>query len=111
MFTGLILINKGIGPTEEKVKGVVGAREPQNASKVRSFLGLAYYKARFIVDFATVGETLCKLTKEGVRFRFGDEQRRAFNELKSRLSSAETLGYFDKCFGCQLVSSKQSCSP
>ena len=108
---GLILINKGIGPTEEKVKGVVRAREPQNASKVRSFLGLANYKARFIPDFATVGETLCKLTKKGVRFRFGDEQRRAFNELKSRLSSVETLGYFDKCFGCQLVSSKQSCSP
>ena len=30
-----------------------------------------------------------------MRFRIGDEQRRAFNELKSRLASAETLGYFD----------------
>ena len=29
-------------------------------------------------------------------FRIGDEQRRAFSELKSRLASAETLGYFDK---------------
>ena len=28
--------------------------------------------------------------------RFGDEQRRAFSKLKSRLASAETLGYFDK---------------
>ena len=109
---GLILTNKGIGPTEEKVKGVVGAREPKNASEVRSFLGLANYKAWFILDFATVAEPLRKLlTKKGVCFTFGDEQRRAFNELKRRLSSAETLGYFDKCFGCQLVSSKQSCSP
>ena len=79
--------------------------------KLEASSDLANYKARFIPDFATIGETLCKLTKKGVRFRFGDEQRRAFNELKSRLSSAETLGYFDKCFGCQLVSSKQSCSP
>ena len=108
---GLMLTNKGIGSTEEKVKGVVGAREPQNASKVRSFLRLANYKAWFILDFATVAEPLRKLTKKGVCFTFGDEQRRAFSELKSRLSSAETLGYFDKCFGCQLVSSKQSCSP
>ena len=29
-------------------------------------------------------------------FRIRDEQRRAFNELKSRLAGAETLGYFDK---------------
>ena len=59
---------------------------------------------------ASSAEPSCKLTKKGVCFTFGDEQRRAFSELKSRLSSAETLGYFDKCFGCQLVSSKQSCS-
>ena len=94
VFMGLILMNKGIVPTEEKVKGVVEASEPQNASEVRSFLELANYKARFIPDFAKVAEPLRKLTKKGVCFRFGDEQRRAFNELKSRLSSAETLGYF-----------------
>ena len=45
---------------------------------------------------ATVAEPFCNLSKKGVCFRFGDEQRRAFNELKSRLPSAETLGYFDK---------------
>ena len=91
VFMGLMLTNKGIGPTEEKVTAVVGAREPQNACKVRSFLGLANYKVRFIPDFATVAEPLHKLTKKGVCFRFGDEQRREINELKSRSSSAETL--------------------
>ena len=43
VFMGLILTNKGIGRTEEKVKAVVEAREPQNTSEVRSFLGLANY--------------------------------------------------------------------
>ena len=37
-----------------------------------------------------------RLIKKGVRFESGDEQRKAFNELKKRPSSAETLGYFDK---------------
>ena len=59
-------------------------------------MGLANYNARFIPDFATVAETLRRLTKKGVRFEFGDEQRKAFTELKKRLSSAEILGYFDK---------------
>ena len=94
MFMGLLLTNKGIGPTE--MRAVVEAREPQNASEVRSFLGLANYNAQFIPDFATGAEPLREFTKKGVCFRFRDEQRSAFNELGSRLASAETLGYFDK---------------
>ena len=50
---------------------------------------------QFIPDFVIVAEPFCTLSKKGVCFRFGDEQKRAFNELKSRLPSAETLGYFD----------------
>ena len=93
VFMGLMLTNKGIGPTEEKGKAVVKAREPQNAPQVRSFLGLANYNVQFIPHLATVAEPFCNLSKKGVCFRFGDEQRRAFNELKSRLASAETLGH------------------
>ena len=78
------------------MQAIVSAREPQNASEVRSFLGLANYNARFIPGFATVAEPLHRLTKKGVRFEFGDEQRKAFTELKKRLSSAEILGYFEK---------------
>ena len=96
VFMGLVLSDNGIGPAEDKVKAIVEAREPQSASEVRSFLGLANYNARFIPDFATVAEPLRRLTKKGVRFEFGEEQKNAFNELKRRLSSAETLGYFDK---------------
>ena len=70
VFMGLMLTNQGIGPTEEKVKAIVEAREPQNASEVRSFLGLANYNARFIPDFATVAEPLRRLTKKGVCFKF-----------------------------------------
>lgn len=96
VFMGLVLSDNGIGPAEDKVKAIVDAREPQSASEVRSFLGLANYNARFIPDFATVAEPLRRLTKKGVHFEFGEEQKNAFNELKRRLSSAETLGYFDK---------------
>lgn len=96
VFMGLVLSNNGIGPTEDKVKAIIDAREPQSASEVRSFLGLANYNARFIPDFATTAEPLRKLTKKGVRFEFGEEQKNAFNELKRRLSNADNLGYFDK---------------
>ena len=44
-------------------------------------MGVANYNARFIPDFATFAEPL--------RFEFGDEQRKAFTELKRRLPCAE----------------------
>ena len=83
VFMGLMLTNKGIGPTEEKGKAVVKEREPQNALEVRSFLGLANYNAQFIPDFATVADLFCNLSKKGVCFRL-------------EMSTEETLGYFDK---------------
>ena len=77
-------------------KSIIDARETKSASEVRSFLGLANYNALFIPNFGKVAEPLRRLTKKGVGFEFGEEQRKAFNELKGRLSSAETLGYFEK---------------
>ena len=45
VFVGLVLTDKGIRPTKDKVRAIVNARELQNASEVRSFLGLANYNA------------------------------------------------------------------
>ena len=59
--------------------------------------------SRFIPDFATATEPLRSLTKKGVRFEFADEQRKAFTELKKRLSSAKILGYFDKDAKTQII--------
>ena len=36
---GMLLSEKGIGPTEDRVKAVLEAKEPENATDVRSFLG------------------------------------------------------------------------
>ena len=93
-FMGLVLSQRGIGPTEEKVNAVTEAREPQNVSEVKSFLGLVNFNARFIPDLAIVTEPLRRLTKKGETFIFGPEQQTAFTELKQRMAKAETLGYF-----------------
>ena len=52
---------------------------------------------------ATISEPLRRLTKKGVPFNFGLEQKKAFQELKDKLSSAITLGYFDKDAPTQVV--------
>jgi hypothetical protein len=95
-FMGHLVSDKGIGPTEEKVKAVVDAREPKTASEVRSFLGLVNFCSRFIPDLATIAEPLRKLTRTTTPFVWGEEQKSSFQELKDKMSSAESLAYFDK---------------
>lgn len=95
-FMGILLTQKGIGPTEERVRAVVEAREPQNASEVLSFLGLVNYSSRFIPQFATLAEPLRCLTRKDSKFVFGPEQKSAFNTLKEELAKSGTLAYFDK---------------
>ncbi len=96
VFMGMLLSEKGIGPTAERVRAVVEAREPENASEVRSFLGLAGYSSRFIPQFACISEPLRRLTRKDAKFHFGTEQKKAFKILKDKLAEATTLAYFDK---------------
>ena len=91
---GSFLSARGIGPADVKVKAVVDVREPKNAAEVRTFLGLVNFTARFIPDPATVSAPLRQLTKNGEQFVWGPEQQQSLDELKKRLSSAGTLGYF-----------------
>lgn len=96
VFMGILLSQKGIGPTKERVRAVIEAREQENATEVRSFLGLVGYSSRFISQFATLSEPLRRLTRKDTPFNFGLEQKRAFQALKDELARAGTLAYFDK---------------
>ena len=78
VFMGLLLSKHGIGPTEEKVRAVVEASQPQTPSEVRSFLGLVGFSARFIPDFATTADPLRRLARKGEPFVWGEEQEKSF---------------------------------
>lgn len=99
VFMGILLSEKGIGPTSEKVRVLVETREPENASEVCSFLGLAGYSCRFIPQFAAISEPLWRLTKKDVPYVFGPEQKEAFETLRKKLAEASRLAYFDKDAG------------
>ena len=52
--------------------------------------------SRFIPDLATTAEPLRKLTRTKTPFVWGKEQARSFQELKDKMSRAESLAHFDK---------------
>ena len=100
-FLGHKLSARGINPAKDKVEAVIGAREPECVSEVRSFL--VNYCSRFIPDYATLTEPLRKLTRKNVKFQFGEEQKNAFKVLKDALASADTLGYYDPSARTQII--------
>ncbi len=67
---------------------------PENVKELTSFLGLATYCSRFILQFATITEPLRRLLETGVPFNFGHDQQDAFQELKRAMTQAETLAYY-----------------
>ena len=99
----LVLSQQGVDPTEEKVKAVNEARKPKIVSKVKSFVGLVNFNARFIPDLGTVAEPLRRLKKKGESFIFGLKQQVAFSDLKRRLAQADTLGYFDRTSRTKII--------
>ena len=89
VFMGLILTRHGIELTEEKVRAVVEASQPQSPSDVRSFLGVVGTGARFTPDFATTADPFG-------RFTWGEEQEKSFQKLKEQIAGAPVLAYFDR---------------
>lgn len=93
-FIGQVISGKGIRLTEECVKHLLNATEPNSASEMRSFLSLVNFSLRYMPDLAFVTEPLRKLTKKNVQFEWKSEQQKLFDETKKRMSNSETLGFF-----------------
>ena len=102
-FMGHVLSEKGISPAESKVEAVKNARNPENPSEVRSFLGLVNYCSRYIPNFSTVSAPLRELTKARVKWTWNSEHQKSFDKLKELLASAKTLAYYDKEAETQVI--------
>jgi hypothetical protein len=85
---------------EEKIKVVRDWMPPQNVSQVRSFLGLAGFYQWFVKDFSTVAAPINELTKKEVPSKWGEAQQKAFEDLKTKLTTAPVLALpdFSKTF-------------
>jgi len=80
---------------KEKVNGVLSWPKPKNVKDVRKFLGLANYYRRFIKDFAQVARPMNMLTRKDVKWQWGEEQQKAFDELKRIFTTKPVLAALD----------------
>ena len=94
-FFGIVFSDNGVSPDPNKVADLHDAKEPQNQSEIRSCLGMAQFRARFIQNFATLTEPLRELTKQTSEWRWGEKEASVFQRVKDSLEESATTAYFD----------------
>ncbi|WVZ96997.1 hypothetical protein U9M48_042568 [Paspalum notatum var. saurae] len=118
-FLGHVLSEKGVAVDPSKVQEVLDWDRPQTVTEIRSFLGLAGYYCQFIDNFSKIAKPMTELTKKNVKFEWSPQCEKAFQTLKSCLTSAPILTqpditksfdiYCDACrtgLGCVLMQEK-----
>ncbi|XP_062701591.1 uncharacterized protein K02A2.6-like [Aedes albopictus] len=94
-FLGYEISPQGIMPSEIKRAAIQNFRHPQNESEVRSFLGLANYMSKFIPKLAEIDEPLRKLIQKGNKFQWGEDENKAFENIKTAITEVSSLGFFN----------------
>ncbi|GJR57680.1 putative reverse transcriptase domain-containing protein [Tanacetum coccineum] len=87
-FLGHVVNSNGIHVDPSKIEVVKN-------SEIRSFLGLAGYYRRFIVNFSKIVKPLTSLTQKNKNYLWGVEQEKAFQTLKDNLCNAPILSLLD----------------
>ncbi|PKI50199.1 hypothetical protein CRG98_029408 [Punica granatum] len=100
VFLGFIVSAQGIQVDEEKVRAIQEWPSPTSVSNVRSFHGLPSFYWRFVKDFSRIAAPLTEVIKKNVGFRWGEEQEKAFQLIKKKLTNAPLLSLpnFSKTF-------------
>ena len=93
-YLGYIINQKGIRPCEDKVATLLKAEYPENLNALMSFLGAVNYYGRFLRNLSTMVEPLNRL-RRGVPWRFGVEEKAAFDNLKKALASPAVIVPYD----------------
>lgn len=62
-----------------------------SVKEVRSFLRHVGFYRRFIKVFSKTKSPFCKLVEQKVKFEFGVDNQKLFEDLKKRLTEAPTL--------------------
>ena len=86
-FLGVVMGQGKIEMEEDKVAGVLNWPVPNIVQDVRKFLGLVNYYRQFVKDFTKIAQPLNNLTRKKEKWRWGEEQQKAFEQLKMVFTS------------------------
>jgi len=84
----------GIRITERKIEEVKNWPVPRKVKDIQEFLSFENFYRRFIKGFSNVAYQLTELMRKGQNWNWTSKCREAFEELKTRFSTAFILSHF-----------------
>jgi hypothetical protein len=90
-FLGHVISSEGIIVDPGKVRDVLDWKPPTSITQVCSFLGLAGYYRRFILNFPKISKPITVLLKNGNTYMWSKDCNEAFNTLKKLLTTSLVL--------------------
>ncbi|XP_027186256.1 uncharacterized mitochondrial protein AtMg00860-like [Cicer arietinum] len=88
---GHVISKNGIEVDPSKVRAVVGWKQLEIITNIRSFVGLTSYYRRFIEGFYKILSPLTRLTKKDQPFAWTEDCEASFRLLKERLTTSLVL--------------------
>lgn len=94
-YLGYRISCDGIRPDDRNIDSVVNFPIPRNVREVQSILGLCSYFRRFVKDFSILARPLYNFLRGNNSQQFGEDERKCFELLKSKLVESPILSIFD----------------
>ncbi|CAG9093180.1 unnamed protein product [Plutella xylostella] len=90
-YLGHLIVPEGLKADPEKISAIANRPAPKNEKQLVSFIQTASWYRRFIHNYAEISRPLTKLTKKTEPWQWCIEQERAFQQIKTALTTAPIL--------------------
>src|ERR1043165_5937488 len=99
-YLGHIVRRNGLKPDPGRIEKIKNIKRSTTVKELRSVLGLFNYYRKFVKKFSEKAKPMNKFLRKGIKFEWKEEQEKAFEVLKEKLTEAPILQYpdFEKQF-------------
>ena len=94
-YLGHVVSAEGISPSRSKMEAIQNAPDPSNVTELKAFLGLLNYYGKFLPTLSSTLQPLYILLKKQQRWKWLDQQRKAFRQAKQTLVKLDLLVHYD----------------
>lgn len=93
VFLGHTLTSEGVLPAVDKLKALELLQPPKNLKELLSFVALASFFHKFVINLSELVEPMLRLTRKNVKFVFDKECMKSFVAIKTALTNPIILAH------------------
>lgn len=94
-FLGHVISGEGVALDPQKAEAIKNYPTPTCQQDLRRLNGMLNQMSRYIPGLATINQPMRELLKSNCDWIWEEPQRKAFNEIKRILSSAQVMAHYD----------------